>query len=56
MYTAKNGLIEREKIGDAGQGQICGRAKSLGGQVVIRSGIHVEHRQGKHLPGGRQSL
>ena len=47
MYTAKNGLIEREKNDDAGQGQMPERARSLGRQVVIRLGIHMEHRQGK---------
>ena len=50
LDTAKNGLKEREKIGDAVQGQIPERARSLGGQVVIKLGIHVEYRQGKHLP------
>lgn len=44
LYAAKNDLIEREKIDDAGKRQIPGRAKSLGGQVVVKFSIHVEHR------------
>lgn len=41
------------EIHDAGKGQIPGRAKSLGGQVVIRLDIHVEQQKGKYLPVGK---
>lgn len=47
LYTAKNDLIERKENGDSGQRQMPERARSLGGQVVISLGIHMEPRQGK---------
>lgn len=47
LYTAKNDLIERKENGDSRQ--MPERARSLGGQVVISLGIHMEPRQGKQL-------
>lgn len=47
---AKNNSIKREKIEDTEMRQTPRKVKYLDGQVVIRSRIHVEQGERKHLP------